>query len=290
MGFWFYTLTAQSLPLTLTSYLLPVLICLWTKERLQPGPWNMGTWGPMVRSGAAVYLLLALLIVALPTELPITPATLPYPPVMAMGCLLFMQACWWLPVVGGKHFYSGPGSEGIGRVRFAVRSSVLTPLPRRIWVSKGAAVVPVFREFNQLAKAFSLQPVPGSGLVQPQPKPHWEHMKLCLGWLFPRARFASAAAVRASDDLDSCRPSPNSFFRQPTLRIPGENEALNRAKVSPTHPSGYAWDREAAQRLGHPFQELSRQKSCKRRWFDHKNQAYYENRKVGGAWGVESHK
>lgn len=259
-GYAFYILTAQSLPLTITSYLVPIIICLLTKERLQPGPWNMGTWGPMVRIGAVIYLLLALLIVLLPAALPLTAENLPYAPIMAVACVLFMQVCWWFPVIGGRHFYSGPGSEGVGRVRLAISSPVLTP-SRRIRSAKSTAVVPVRRrDFHRLAQAASLGPAAGTQLVQPRFESHWKRLGVSWGWLNPRAWFARAAAAEQYD-LDSCRPSPNNFYRQPALRIPGENEALNRAKSSPTHPSGYAWDREAAKRLGHKQQELSTQKS-----------------------------
>lgn len=278
MGFWFYTVTSQSLPLTIISYMLPILICLRTKDRLQPGPWNMGTWGPMVRSGAVFYLLLALLIVTLPTELPITPASFPYSSITAAACVLFMQVCWWLPVVGGRHFYSGPASEGIGRVRFAVRSSVLTPLPRRVRFSTTAAAIPVRRDLHRLAQAASLNHVAESKLLQPQFESHRKQLGFLLGWWIPTRWWAPAARVKTNDDLDSCRPSPNSFFRQPTLRIPGENEALNRAKSSPTHPSGYAWDRDAAQRLGHQVQQLSNQKSCRRRWAGLRNRRFSEDK------------
>lgn len=249
----FSIVTVSWLPLTLASYLLPILMCLITRERLQPGPWNMGAYGPYVRAGAAAYLILALVVSLLPLTYPLTAVNLPYAPIMALGFLACMQLCWWLPVIGVRHFYSGPVSERLGRVNFAITSPFLAPPGRRSRyprILKTAS--PFLRAFMQSVAANQESvhtTASAGGLAEPKiPAGRLVMFWRSMLWLWGSGK-ASCVDAGRMDLVDSARPSPNNFYRQPTLQIPGELEALNRAQSYPRHPAGYAGKKAAPKRV-----------------------------------------
>ncbi|MEW5300876.1 MAG: hypothetical protein WDW36_003772 [Sanguina aurantia] len=245
----FFIVTVPWLPLTLASYLLPILICLTTRERLQPGPWNMGAYGPYVRAGAAAYLILALVVSLLSLTYPLTAVNLPYAPIMALAFLACMQLCWWLPVIGVRHFYSGPVSERLGRVNFAITSPFLAPPGRR---SRGARILkaasPFLRAFMRSVAA-NQGPVHTTARAGGLAEPEIPAGVRVLAWR-SMLRWWGSGTVGCDDAgrmdvVDSARSSPISFYRQPTLQIPGEMEALNRAQSYPRHPAGYAGKKAA---------------------------------------------
>ncbi|MEW5311491.1 MAG: hypothetical protein WDW38_003201 [Sanguina aurantia] len=244
----FSVVTAQNVPLTLTSYLLPIAICLFTRERLQPGPWNMGRWGPLVRGGAVAYLAFILVLVMLPASYPITVATLPFAPIMWLGCLMAMQGgCWWLPKIGGRHYYQGPVADTHSAMRFAITSPVLVPWARPFSFWRAVRCASPSRNRRPKVRPCSGDNTGAAVSTEPEVTSGWVY----TGWLWERLADLVPLGRISGDMSEGSRGSPNTFFRQPALRIPGENEALSRARKLPVHPSGYAWDREAARRLGH---------------------------------------
>lgn len=252
----FGIVTAQNLPLTLTSYLLPILICLRTKERLLPGPWNTGRWGPLVRSCAAAYVIFTMIVSMLPASYPTTMENPPYAPIMWLACLIVMQVCWWIPKIGGRHYYSGPISASIGGIAFAITSPVLVPTSRPPWYvrmfTKASPVrTPAKPHLTEDGYEAGSDSGSASGALP------W----LPLGWLWRLLGPSGQCLHPNVEDVGhDVRQSPHSFYRQQVLRIPGEREALSRAQKSPVHPSGYAWDREAAKRLGHGTRVVTSQK------------------------------
>lgn len=254
-GVIFDIVTAENLPLTLTSYLSPILMCLCTKERLLPGPWNTGTLGPLVRSLAAAYVTFTMLVSMLPGSFPTSMANPPYAAIMWLACILVMLICWWMPKIGGRHYYSGPISASIGTVAFAITSPLLIPTTCPPWWVRFFGRVPSEAFRSQGAKQHKAAGLQASTDLKSEVEtPRWE----TRGWLsfWP----GQCLRPRSDDRPEDVRLSPTSFYRQPELRIPGEREALRRAQKSPMHSTGYAWDGEAAKRLGHGSRVATSQK------------------------------
>lgn len=252
----FTIFTDQSLPLTLSSYLIPIIICLTTTETLQPGPWNMGAYGSCVRTGAAVYLMLAIVITLVPSTYPLTAQNVPYVPIMWLGSLLCMQLCWWLPKVGGRHFYSGPVCERIsskGRVQFTIASKVLAPPASRVGCgSLFQAASPCMSRFQDIVAERGSHASNRLVTIDPHLQRQTRHFHIIWKSLCGLFGPTNQGHSQQTDGvMDSARSSPNSFYRQPLLRIPGEREAVSLAQSSPRHPAGYAFNAEAAKRLGH---------------------------------------
>ncbi|MEW5304001.1 MAG: hypothetical protein WDW36_006644 [Sanguina aurantia] len=269
-----------SIPFTFCSYLIPIAIGLCTTEKLLPGPWDMGRWGPSVRTGAALFLLLTLFISMAPQSYPASLQT-SYAPILWLAGLLAMLAMWYCPKAGGRHFYTGPSTR-LNGVRFSVTAPTLRPTPRRSPRPPAASACmssfqgmvaqrsPLHqpqhhqpqhhhhhhhpgRIYPAAATQSGTPPTPpGMGGAQPSGGPPLP-AQTCLGWFSralgtgPGRLLAHITAMGLS--LTEWLPS-GSGIRQ-KLRIPDEHEALDRARRSPTHPAGYAWDKKASLRLGH---------------------------------------
>lgn len=232
------------------------MLALTTSQVVHPGPWQLGPrFGKLVRVTAAIYLILALLCSAMPPGLPvIAPTSLPYAPITFGVFIVFLLACWWAPVVGGKASYSGPvavssGGPLVFAVTFPILKATRVPLlrvgssrspsgsdnsgfgqgrrerpPPRL--SGRCVVVPcVARAVDSVREAYR-QP-PASLFVQhlyKQAAPNFISIVRTPWRALMLLSKSSSGSSRASG-----RRSPRSLALSPS-RIPAENEAARRAQ------------------------------------------------------------
>lgn len=262
----FTIFTDASLPFTFCSYLLPITICLFSSVKLQPGPWDLRRWGPTVRTGAALFLMLLLFLVVVPQSYPITLAGFPYTPVIWIFGMLCLMVIWYLPRIGGRHFYTGPVSANAGSVKFAIASPILTPSGIDsgclTLLSNNSPCMFSMQEVHEAAfeptrSAPSVSQIAASvcskreeALDAERVHTHWLWHHLVSRpwkWLLPGRKQVVSFKVKPSGSSYSSRGG--SITQQHALRIPGEMEALTRAKNAPIHPTGYAWDVDASKRM-----------------------------------------
>lgn len=194
-----------------------------------------------------------------------------YAPILWLAGLLAMLCMWYCPKIGGKHYYTGPSTRLSG-VRFSVTASTLRSTSRRhLRPLAASACMSSFQDMvAERSSPHHQQEHPGrihpaaatqSGTSPSRPSTNGAHPgsrqplpdKTCLGWLLrslgtrPKRLLVQVTAMGLS--LTEWLPSGSGIKQK--LRIPDEREALDRARRSPTHPCGYAWDKEASLRLGH---------------------------------------
>lgn len=241
------------------------------QEILAPTSWNLvfeyrspnldHRWGPSVRASAALFLVFSLFVAVAPQLYPVTLQNFPYTPVTWLGGLAVMFGIWYCPKIGAQNFYNGPVSRsGDSGITFAITSSTLRKRSHvKSRFRRASPCMCAFQEIvaerSPLARSRSMGSNRSSRSnpadAQDHPTSLLTHcldifgcleLELPLRWCY---KHIAGAFAWLGDE-------PSDDSAAPALRIPGENEALSRAQKSPMHPAGYAWDKAAAKRLGHP--------------------------------------
>ncbi|MEV4442167.1 amino acid permease [Streptomyces sp. NPDC049577] len=87
------------------AYAIPVHLRLRNRRSFVPGPWNLGSRGPLVGWIAVVRVAFVTVLFLLPQSYPVTAQTFNYAPV-ALAAVLLLATIWWY--VAGRHSYETP--------------------------------------------------------------------------------------------------------------------------------------------------------------------------------------
>ncbi|CAO2650225.1 Nn.00g015170.m01.CDS01 [Neocucurbitaria sp. VM-36] len=94
------------------SYLIPFSLFLYTRsrypERLVPGPWTLGKWGPFVNGFAILWSLVVMFFSFWPTSVPVAAVNMNWSCVLWSAVMIFAVAFWF---VHGRKVYKGPVVE-----------------------------------------------------------------------------------------------------------------------------------------------------------------------------------
>lgn len=86
------------------SYIIPIM-CRLLFDKFEPGPWNMGKFGPAVNIWACVWTAFVSIIFLCPTVMPVTADTMNYASVFLVAIYVAATAYWF---AGGRKWYTGP--------------------------------------------------------------------------------------------------------------------------------------------------------------------------------------
>eukprot|EP00850_Spirogloea_muscicola_P000898 SM000003S11143 [mRNA] locus=s3:1187229:1191231:+ [translate_table: standard] len=89
------------------SYLVPLVLRMTLGRNMEPGPFSLGKFGPVVAFFASCYVIAIVVVLSLPTIYPITIDTLNYAPV-AVGCTVVLATTFWF----GCYLWKGGPFEG----------------------------------------------------------------------------------------------------------------------------------------------------------------------------------
>ncbi|TID23482.1 putative amino acid permease protein [Venturia nashicola] len=86
------------------SYIIPI-VCRLLFNKFEPGPWNMGKFGPAVNIWACVWTAFVSIIFLCPTVMPVTADTMNYAAAFLVAIYVAATAYWF---AGGRKWYTGP--------------------------------------------------------------------------------------------------------------------------------------------------------------------------------------
>lgn len=124
----FSAITAAATIATNFSYLFPIIARQTVgRKRFEPAKWNLGRLSPFIGALASLYIGFLCIVLLLPQLYPVTGVrrirmwralcnradkntqeTLNYAPVMIGAITLISVAGWFLPRIGGRHWFRGP--------------------------------------------------------------------------------------------------------------------------------------------------------------------------------------
>ncbi len=90
------------------SYASPILLRLMARN-FQHGPWHLGAWSRPIGVISVLWVVFIAILFMLPTITPITAVTFNYTPVVVLGTLIILVACWLVSV---RHWFKGPHIQG----------------------------------------------------------------------------------------------------------------------------------------------------------------------------------
>ena len=91
------------------AYLIPVFLRRINGSAFHPGPWKLGSWGPVFGWIAIVWVVFICIILMLPQFKPITVNSFNYAPV-AVAAVLGFAGIWY--AVSARHWFKGPKVQG----------------------------------------------------------------------------------------------------------------------------------------------------------------------------------
>lgn len=94
------------------SYTLPIGSFLWYRikntESVKYGPWKLGRWGIPINIFALTWCIFFVVILPLPTEMPVTTTNMNWAGPIFLGVLVILTTDWFLRA---RHHYNGPKVE-----------------------------------------------------------------------------------------------------------------------------------------------------------------------------------
>jgi hypothetical protein len=78
------------------------------KKSFVPAKWNLGKFSLPLSIVATLYIVFLFSVLILPQLYPVTAETLNYAPICVGIVTLLSLGGWFLPVVGGRHWFQGP--------------------------------------------------------------------------------------------------------------------------------------------------------------------------------------
>ncbi len=91
------------------SYIIPVYLRLKAGKNFQPGPWSLGSKGPIIGWVAVIYTLIMCVMFLVPQFSPVDRNNFNYAPV-AVAVVIGFAAIWW--VVSARKWFVGPKVQG----------------------------------------------------------------------------------------------------------------------------------------------------------------------------------
>ncbi|EIE25071.1 amino acid transporter [Coccomyxa subellipsoidea C-169] len=89
------------------SYGIPILMRIINNRRFEPGPFNLGRYGPYIGSVAVAWVVVITVAFVLPTSYPVTTQTLNYSGVAVGTVMVGAVLMWFLPSIGARHWFRG---------------------------------------------------------------------------------------------------------------------------------------------------------------------------------------
>ncbi|PPQ70471.1 hypothetical protein CVT26_013918 [Gymnopilus dilepis] len=91
-----------------TAYMIPILARQVGKRQFRPGPYSLGKLSSVVSYTAVAFMAFIIIILLFPLNPDPTAAEMNYSIVVVGGILTLSTVYYFLPVYGGRHWFSGP--------------------------------------------------------------------------------------------------------------------------------------------------------------------------------------
>ncbi|CAL5222699.1 g5101 [Coccomyxa viridis] len=87
------------------SYTVPMALRMVMGKEFPQGPFKLGVLQPVINAGAIIYMVVSVIVMLLPTQLPVDPNNMNYTCVTVGAVMILVIAAWYLPFWGAKHWY-----------------------------------------------------------------------------------------------------------------------------------------------------------------------------------------